>query len=745
MRKRRNSISAILVLFILCSLSYSQPSDSAGPPKADYQQRSDEQLDINKNALLEGNDETIRVGAAFLILSDPSSPARQVLLDTLKSDKNKPARIAVCKALGRYRTENKEIPNKQDFIEPLISIIISSEDAAEVKQASEGLLIFKYEAISGQIERLAKDSSVPLKTRLNAIYALQLQPDMRATIQLMRLVDDPDKQVSAETEKALRSIGVPYGQDSATRKDIIQELEGKGKDKFLQDWLIRQEFNRKTLEDSVKLWKGRFFSALDKLYAQVADDVERGKFLSGFLTDSEPQVRLWALDKVYKWWVGTGPKSGILADIRPALINLIPDSDKDVRLKTAQLLSLIGEGDWIVPLTEQYKKEDDAEVKTSLFDALGWAAYYGSLPNAAVKVSPELKRQILKWAEEYIADNDAKKSQKGVDVIKKLLEQEGLTPGEAEHYFAVLGDKYNQSQSDEVLSSQLLDAMAKLCANSVYKDKAAGVFRPLFEQGIKNQADNIRQAAVEGLINIDKASALKMLRIDFINDKNPVIRQKIIELADNIGTKDDLNWLAEKIGSNSESKTAWQAMLKIFKRSEAAVIYEWIGRLEAKNTDGKLTGEQILLLLETAEAKITAEKNPKMLRDVQLRLSKIYRASGDYEKAAKYIGILLQGETTTAQKEARMAELLDVYLRWPNLELAAQLLSNRLLQEDLDENNPLVISIENCLVGLPAGADPNNILESLRKIQTTGRPKWTTQLQKWSQQFAAASDPNQPK
>ena len=641
-----------LAVLICCALSYGWPSVSVARDIIN-QQESDEQLEINKNALLEGQDESIRVGAAFLIISDSSPNARQILLDILKSDKNKPARILVCKALSRYRTEKKEIPAKQDFIEPLFSIITSSEDAVEAKQASEALLIFKYEEIAGQIEKLAKDSSTPVKTRLNAIYALQLQPDMRATVQLMRLVDDPDKQISAEAEKALRAIGVPYGQDSATRTDIIKELEGKGKDKFLQDWLIRQEFNRKTLEDSVKLWRGRFFTALDKLYAQITDDVERGKFLSGFLPDSEPQVRLWTLDKVYKWWVGTGPKSGILTDIKPALSILISDSDRDVRLKTAQLLSLMGEGDWIAPLTEQYKKEQDAEIKTALFDALGWAVYYGSLPNAAVKVSPELKRQVLKWAEEYIADNDIKKSQKGVDVIRKLLEQEGLSPAEAEHYLSVLEDRYNQKPIDEVLSSQLLDAMAKLCAGSVYKDKAAVVFRPLFEQAIKNQADGIRQAAVEGLINIDKSSALKMLRTDFINDKNPVIRQDVIELADNIGIKDDLSWLEEKIGSNSESKPAWQAMLKIFKRGDSAVIYEWIDRLEAKSADGKLTNEQMILFLETAEAKITAEKNPSKsgIRNIQTRLAKFYRANGDYEKAAKYIGLLLTGDTTASQKD----------------------------------------------------------------------------------------------
>jgi HEAT repeat protein len=742
MTKYRNSFAIIIGIVCFWSgVSYCQFEASAGG-EAVIGQKPNEQLEINKTALLDGKDEQIRVGAAFLILSDPSAAARQVLIDTLKSDKNKPARIAVCKALSRCRTEKKDIANAQDFIAPLIAIIVNSEDASEVKQVSESLLIFHYDEVSSQIEKLAKDRATPVKTRINAIYALQLQPDMRATIQLIRLVDDPDRQVAAEAEKTLRSVGIPFGQDSTTRSEIIRELEGKGKDKFLQDWLIRQELNRKTLDDKIKLWRERYLASLEKLYGQITDDTERGKFLSGFLPDSEPAVKLWSLDKVYKWWVGTGPKTSILAEVRPALITLIADPDRDVRLKTSALLSLIGDGDWTGALSEQYKIEKDAEVKTAIFEALGWAAYYGSVPNAEVKVSPELKKQILKWAEEYIADSDTKKAQKGADVIKKLLEQDGLTPQEADHYFTVLADRYNKTDNEETLCSELLAAMAKLCANSVYKDRAVVVFRPLFEQAIKNQADNIRQAGVEGLVNIDKASALRILRTDFINDKNPVIREKIIELADNLGTKDDLNWLSEKIG-NSEGKTAWQAMLKIFKRSEAAVIYEWVGRLDAKNADGKPTGEQMLLLLETAEPKITAEKNSKMLREVQSRLSKIYRAGGDYEKAAKYIGILLQGETTAKDREERMAELLDVYLKWSNIELAAQLLNNRLLEEDLDLKNQLVISLDNFLSASTGQADAQKVFERIAQIQTTNRPKWTAQVQKWSELFAKPADPNQ--
>lgn len=501
-----------LIIAASCSFCYGLPASKPVGPETINEQTPDEQLEINKNALLEGKDETIRIGAAFLILSDPSPAARQFLLDTLKSDKNRPARITICKAISRFRTQKSEIPNKQLLIAPLISIISTSDDTTEIRQAAEALMIFGYNEISPQIEKLASDSSAAIKARLNAVYVLQIQPDMRATIMLIRLIDDPDKQVSAEAEKALQAIGIPIAQDSFTRREMIKELEGKGKDKFLQDWLIRQEIEHKKLEDRVSTWRDRYLAALDKIYGQITDDTEKGKFLSAYLADPEPQVRLWTVDKVYKWWVGTGAKSTLWAEVRDALIKLIPDTDRDVRLKTAQLLSLMDQASWTIPLAEQYRKEQDAEVKLALFDALSWSAYYNSLPNAAVKVTPELRRDILLWAEQYIQDSDPKKVLKGIDCFKKLLEQQGLDTQEVEFYFTFLQDSFTGMADDETLGSQMLAAMAKLVSSSFYKDKAIPIFRPLFEQSLKNQADSVRLAAVEGLINIDKASAFKLLR-----------------------------------------------------------------------------------------------------------------------------------------------------------------------------------------------------------------------------------------
>jgi len=745
------NLFAILTVFLafgpVCSgeQKSEQPATQAGT-----QQLSEGQLNINKLALLENKDEQIRLQAALLILGDESEAARGVLLETLKMEKNSAARMAVCRALSKSRTEKREIRKKEDFIIPLLSILVTSQESSEVKLASEALLIFDYSQISSKLNMIAADASSPLNARLNAIYALRLRSDLEAIIQLIRLAGDTEPSVAAEAEKALQSVGITVGKDAETREKIIQELQSKGKEKFLQERLVQQKLNMDALEAKIKSWRERYLALLDTSYSAITEDTERGRFLSVHLRDAEPAVKLWALDKVSKWRAGTGPKSNIPAELGPSLIKLISDEDKQVRLKTALLLPVIGELGSAGPLAEQFKIETDPEVKGEILTALGWACYYGSLPSASIRVSGELIRQTLQWAQEYLADSNTKKAIKGSDVIGKLLENSELSEPEVAKYLSLLADKYIEQENRGVneLCGELLGVMSRLCSKGVNKQKAADVFRPLFEDALKSESDTLRQAAVDGLIYIDKPAALARLGRDFNNDKNPAIRKKIITLAEEIGGREDLVWLSEKIGSNSESKPAWQAMLKIFNRTDTETLGRWVDRLDAKLKEGKLLDEQMLLFLETAEAKAAAEKNTGMLKGIRSRMAGLYKSSGNYERAAQYYGILLNSnpEPDEQEKETLLAELLDVYLSWPNMAQAEQLINNRVLEEDLEPGSQFGNTIEFHLINPSAINDSNSLLELLCQMEIPkDRPKWAEQIQKWSVLFLKIlPEPNIP-
>ncbi|MBN1391703.1 MAG: HEAT repeat domain-containing protein [Sedimentisphaerales bacterium] len=697
------------------------------------------QLKINRDALLHGANEQIRIEAATVMLYSDEPAAREVLLSALSPQgENVAARSAICKALSQARGIQETIKAENDFVSPLLEIL-ATKDFSEAKLAAEAALLFDYEQIAGPLEKMAADKSLPVKVRLNVIYALKLQPDMRAIFQLIRMLDDPDKQVAAEAESVLHSLGLPVGKDVEARKQIIDELKRKGRNDFLRDWMVRQETQMRNFETEVSVWQGLYLSALDKIFEGIGEDTSKGKFLAEHLINPKEIVRLWALEKVAQWRVGT--KSELPAEVGPVLVNLVSDQNRDVRLRAARLLSLMGQLDSSQTLLQQIEIEQDDEVKTELFAALGGACYYAFLPGSDVKVPEEVRQKTLEWATKFLLDENPKKSQKGAEVLKRLLEQNGLAPMDVERHLGLLAERYNQEdKSDGVLRGELLEAMAGLCGPRIpHKAAAAKIFEPLFEEALSDKADLVREASVEGLINIDKAKAFGKLKEGFANDSSAKIRQRVIGLAGEVGSSDDLPWLAERIGS-SESEQAWQAMQTIFKAAGADVLSKWVEQLSSQEIWGKLSDEQKISFLETAERKANGEKRGEMLKSIREKLAQLYSKTGRYEQAARILGQLREAAGSPEEKDTILVQLFDVYLRWPKAEAAAQLVSNCLLEKDLGPDSVIVMSIEKYLAEMPATAEPNILLDALIKVKPADkRPMWAEQVRRWTKRFGPAA------
>ncbi len=712
--------------------------------------KPDEQLEINKNALLEGPSVEIRIKAATVMLVSENPLARQILLEVLGLTKNSAARMAVCKALIQASSSKEGIKNKDDFIQPLLGVF-STEIAEESQLAADATRLFEYDKIGQSLEDITTDASKPVKTRLNAIQALKHWPDMEATIRLIRLVDDPIKQVAGEAEDALHSLGIPVGENYWTREQNIIELRSKGKDVFLRDWLIHQEAQMRKMRGKLNLWQKRYLSALEKIYVGISDDTVRGKFLVEHLGGSEAVIKLWALEKVDQWSKGTNPKSPA-EQLEPILVNLISDSDRKVRLKTAMLLSLMVHLNSAQKLLAQLEAETDEQVKVELLDALGGACSYALLPSSPVSISPEIRKEALKWAAEYLSDeDDVEKARKGAEVMRKLLEPEGLKPDKLlNDYLGKLIDKYNEQKTkpDGALRGELLSAMAALCAQgSACKAKAITLFKPLFEKALNDETDFVRETAVDGLIYIDKASALKRLRKDiYINDRSEILRKKLIELAGSNGGKEDLTWLAEKIGSNSESGLAWQAMLKIFNGSDSGILNEWMDKFTSQNSKSKLSDEQKIAFLKIAEAKATGENRTNMLKSVREKLADLYKIIGQFERTAEYLDRLYKAARTAKEKETILPNLLDAYLKGSKAELAAELVKKCLEKEDLGPDNTVLGPINDYLSKPPTGADPNAVLKALSGVKlSVSRPKWQAWLKNWTDRLGKSKGAEKPK
>jgi len=702
----------------------------------------DPKLNIFKEALFGGS---LQAAGVMLFHEDPN--ARQILLDVLGQSENGPARITVCEALNKARVDKKVVKNVREFIAPLF-VVFSSENADEARWAAEATLIFEYEQIEQSLEELLADASKPVRARVNAVHALKLRLlDMEATVKLITLVDDPDRRVAAEAEQALRSLGIEVGGSAEARSQIRKRIARQEPELFLRNRLIHvQSQKRRVVAELDSLGKS-YLALLARAYKDMSDDAKKGKFLAEYLGSSKAPVKLWALEEADQWRKGTTPNFP-RERLEPILIGLIADSDRDVRLRTAELLAMMGELIFARPLLSQLEAEQDGQVKTKLFVALGWACSSAISSSAPAKISPEIKAiraDTLKWAEKFLSEKeDAEKARNGAEVIEKLLKRDGLEDKEVNKHLDLLLARYEQEKgkSGGTLTGELLSAMAGLCTqNSSCSGKAAKLYWPLFERALRDETAFVRETAVDGLANIDKTRALGILRDRFVNDPSVNMRKKIIALADVVGDKRDLEWLSEKIGVNSESKPAWQAMSNIFKGSNADTVNDWVERLTAEN-NRKLTGQQKIGFLIAAVEKADSENKPQMLKDVRARLAAHYRKTGQYDKAEEYLDKLRSMATTPEQRTKAVADLLDLYFAWPKTDLAAKLLAVALETEDLDADGVLLKTLDEHLTEPTKGVDPKVVVARLAEIKTPqNREKWVKWLKGWQTRLSESEQP----
>ncbi len=731
MLKRLGISGLIFAVLIFVTTAKAQPTQDSNA--------IDEQLQINKEAFLRGSTEQIRITAAGLLLENQNPQAMKILIESLDDVNNSSARLALHKAIASDSQLN--INEKEQLIEPLLRSLSRARDA-EVRMVSEALLVFKYEQIEPSLRGIISEASLPVESRLNAVFALRLQRDMRAIIWLIKLLGDSEPKIVEAASEALNSLGIPaVGKDALTKRQMIEEIQRIGKDEFLRYWEIRQGYEKQiaSLREQRDWWKQKYLSSLDELYSALgSDESARIKFLTSRLSSTEADVRLWAISKVTQWWVGTEPKTRLLAEIGTNLIKLISDQNREVRFNTAKLVALMGELDSAQVLLEQVKQEQDDAVRTEQFIALGQACRYAFSAKSPIMLDGEIRKQTLDLAVEFLDSNEPFKAQKGVEVIRNLLEFNGLPEEQAVIYIEALAKKYEQNIQSVSLNSELLNAMAVLCRQGSYKNHAVKLYERFFIQSLSSESDLIREAAVNGLINIDKSAALRRLRNDFVNDKNINIRRQLLSLAEEVGTILDLDWLALKINTNSEGSAAWKAVLSILEDSGAAVVNDWMLKFEEQG----LTGTRMISVLGIAERKAAAETKTEMRKAVQYKLVKQFIETQDMTRAAEYLGTLLKDETDQNKRRQFRAELMSVYLEAGNIKAACLLVTNRLLEADISNESPIAKVIESYIKNPNGKIEPNLLIDELSRIDIStvpNRPKWKVLLAEWKKLIEIAA------
>lgn len=721
----------ILVFLILIPLQSARlgltVEAAEGTPDA---QAAKEQLELNRDSLFNGSTEAIRVKVAMFMLDGGSEPARQVLLEALNQKENVGARVAVCRALSQARMENKSLSNKDVFIEPLLGIL-KEADPAQAKLASEVTLIFDYQVVGTRLEGLAKDPSASVPARLNAIMALQLQPDSRAVTTMLELVDDDNEQVGNAARDALHAMRIPVGNDAQARGLYIQELQDKSKDEFLRDWLIQQENRMRQERAQNELWVELYFKSIDQFYVSIADKdaQQRAAYLITHLKAQQVERTLWALQKVYEWRL---KGEAIPEDLIPALVGLVASNNRSVRLEAARQLSYMGRLESADNLLAQLDKEKDDEVRTELFTALG-AACKSALLNGGIP--GETKTKILSWAARFLNEKDEARATKGADVIGKLLEKNGLPAQDIGKYLDLFTDRYNKSEAN-TLSAELLRTMTSLCAErSGCKNEARQRFKAIFAKAITDETDRVREEAVLGLVNVDKVLALNSLRGSLTQEKNARIRTCIIEMTSEVGDAQDLMWLLANVGSEAETESSWQAILKILARSDPKLLAQWMPRLAEARQQGRVTDGLWQTFLKDAERK--AEKDPAVLNEVLRLWADFHQQKGDLKQARGYLQRQLQA--SPGEKKASLeTQIFAVDLQLEDVKTATATLQTILNQRDLDENEGLVQAVNSLLKNdSPEKTHQQTIAAVVKGIKIEqARPNWDKLKARWASAYA---------
>jgi hypothetical protein len=488
-----------------------------------------------------------------------------------------------------------------------------------------------------------------------------------------------------------------------------------------QEQLLRLEREKlKQEKDRVSGFWTSFIQTVDQLYGVLPTDQERIELLTRHLKDPAPELRLWAIGKLYQWRTSGRPIPGEFGTI---MASVVADEDRRVRLEAARLLSITGQLGPVDQLLARLDAEQDEQVKTMLLLALGQACDFRLGTPGSPQVSTEVRQKTLEWAGQFLGSNDPNKIRTGAQVMQRLLDKPSILPAEdVDRYLKMLEQTVGQLTSSQgQLKADLLRVMGLLCdPQSGSRELACKRFGPVFDAAYRDQDDRVRELAVEGMILVDPGLALQRLRQGAINERNPNIRAKVIELAGQVGTPEDLEWLtARLIPKGPDLDPAWQAICSILVRADLSVAGQWLTRFKSQDMPTRLQAQWVGLL-QLIERK--AAGSPSLLRQVLGELVAYYKAAGDAQAEAGALARLV--ELSEGQQRAQLAgRLLGIYIGLGMTDEAARLLSKALEQQDLTDQDPLVQALWQ---SRQADKGSREVLEAVLKSVTTGqgRPNW---------------------
>ena len=567
----------------LCGCMAVAPPGLAQRPAPSLSSREQAHLQTLAQMLSEQDRSTKTRFQAATLLLDKSHPAATGVLAGFLADKsNRPAGVAIARAVAETRL------GRPEFVEPLLDMLADGE--ASVRTAAAAALgTYNSQGVLTRLTQLAHDTKVADTTRLASILALTRVLDKQSIDTLISLLDDPEPNIRAAAAAALAKLtGIrSFGTDAARWHTWWRDNKNKSRQQWLAD-LAETLAGRNAAQDAqiLKL-RARLVDTLGRLYDATAEP-DRPKVVLELLTDPLADVRLVGMNLATKRLAAGRPLAEGTRDVVRALLD---DHDRRIRAAAAVLSANLIDAKAVAALLKRLEVETVADVRTALVKALG------AMPSPAA-ADPLLKA---------LADEPDGTAVEAAAALKQLAAKTLLSQIQVTHAEAVIARRYAGGDASRELREALLSAMRIL---------ASPKFAPAMRSALADKVAAIRLEAISGLQKLNLPESANDIA-PLADDEDRGVRQAAITALGVLGDVNHLDKALRHMRSDVEDdptvrKQAWETVESLLAKADspriADVAEQLAGRDDAREHHIRVLTMLVSRLADDAARQVAARR-----------------------------------------------------------------------------------------------------------------------------------------
>ena len=660
-------------LGVLLGVAASAGAASGIPPRSAGQRL---ELEMLKQQLAEP-DRTAKTKheAAVLLLNRTYPQAAEALRDFLADATNRAAQIAIAQAIAESGV------TRQEFVQPLLEML-TGEELSVRQPAANALAAYKNHGVLDEFIKLVSDRKTDHSTRLAIIAAMQRILDKRAIDALVRLLGDADEAVrNAAGDSLIKLTNIrAFGRDPRRWRKWWQQ----NKDKKRSDWLadLAENLARANLDFERRnaSLRRRLASAMNDLYA-ATPPAGRDALLAEMLKDSLSEVRLVGAQLTLQRVGNSQPlPEALKAQIRAK----VADPDASVRRQAALLLANVGDDQAVKLLAGRLKGEQAAEVRQSIYQALG------------------LLRDPQVWGQLVAGLNkeDNRVASAVAAALARVAEKNSLDETRRAAAAAALKRRYQAARNpeDAPLREALLTAMGHL-----HDPRLAG----LIHTALKDPAATVRLSAIKALQELRQpASAAAVTPLTADPDRG--VRLAAVAALGALGAPEHLETVLGRTDARVEPdatvrQQAWNVLMGLLEKADAAKL-ELLADQLAPRKDAR---EYLIQLLKLWVQKIPADP-PDRRAPVRVQLGEALLSAGRPAEAARELA-----DAYALLAKAQSPDAPAAWARWIEALLAADDVSavTRIADGTHDAHTPAAVeALLKRLRSLQAGKDWDDLV-----------------------------------